>query len=338
MIYRYPKEVHDFVKAHCDGVRDGPLAEMTNEALGTKFTKSSMHSFRNNHGYRNNLGKLTREEVIERRYPPGMMDWIRGNSRGVGSKELAEAVNARFGTAFTPVKMKMFCQRHGIRRGVSGWFQKGHAPANKGRRQSEYCTPEAMERSRATQFKKGNVPWDKAPVGTVSVTAEGRVLKKVSDDGAQWDRWKCVSRLAWEESNGPIPEGMCVIHKDGDSRNNDTGNLALVTRSELLQLSKGGYRHGGPDVTDAALSMIRLKGRAREIRKGRNARRGAQDAPESIGTVNAANHAPMEPKAEDGAQEGDERHDGGGVQGGDKGPDGGTVPDDATVLPTGGTG
>lgn len=37
-----------------------------------------------------------------------------------------------------------------------GRFKKGHTPINKGLKQSEYMSPEGMERSKQTEFKKGN--------------------------------------------------------------------------------------------------------------------------------------------------------------------------------------
>lgn len=62
-VYRYPPEVHEFVKAHCRGMRDDDLAEACNAALGTEFTKSSMHAFRYNYGYKNGLPQKNERPV-----------------------------------------------------------------------------------------------------------------------------------------------------------------------------------------------------------------------------------------------------------------------------------
>jgi hypothetical protein len=37
-------------------------------------------------------------------------------------------------------------------------FLKGHAPYNKGQKMYKFCTPEAIERMKSTQFKKGHIP------------------------------------------------------------------------------------------------------------------------------------------------------------------------------------
>lgn len=39
------------------------------------------------------------------------------------------------------------------------------------------------------------------------------------------------ARRVWERTNGPIPCGMCVHHKDGDHTNNSISNLVLMDRS-----------------------------------------------------------------------------------------------------------
>ena len=86
-IYRYPPEVHEFVKSHCEKLRDDDLAEECNKALGTAFTAKSMKSFRNNWGYKNGKKQWTSEEYwkYQKHYPKGMYECVRDNSWGVSS-------------------------------------------------------------------------------------------------------------------------------------------------------------------------------------------------------------------------------------------------------------
>lgn len=45
---------------------------------------------------------------------------------------------------------------------------------------------------------------------------------------------KTVHRLVWEAWNGPIPHGLEIGHLDEDKKNNEIGNLRLMTRKENL--------------------------------------------------------------------------------------------------------
>lgn len=266
MIWSYPPEVHEFVKEWAPKLRDPELAEACNEALGTEFTASKMKTFRGNHGYRSGRKQWTKEEYwrYQNRYPKGMYEFIRDNSWGVSSKDMAEMVNEKFGTSFSPTMMKQFRQRHGIKSGVKGWFQKGHAPGNKGKHLEDYITdPERLEdvrrRISPTQFKKGQRPANEMPVGTVVVNSNGYKLRKKQMEGTLWERWEFLHRAVWEEHNGPIPEGMAITFKDSDRTNCDIDNLMLVTKGENAALTRLGWRFDDPDLTTAALGVIRLK-------------------------------------------------------------------------------
>ena len=269
-VYRYPQEVHDFVKKWAPKLRDQDLAEACNREFGTSFTASGMKSFRGNHGYRNGKKQWTKEEYwkYQTRYPKGLYEFVRDNSWGVSSKEMAKMVNERFGTSFTPGMMKQVRQRHGIRSGCTGWYQKGHPPGNKGLRQEDYMSPEAIEKTRATRFKKGDRPPNELPVGSVVVNSYGYKLRKRRMEGALWERWEFLHKAVWEERNGPVPEGMVVTFKDSDRLNCDIDNLILVTRGENAALTRLGYRFEDPDLTETGLNALRLKNKVRELRRG----------------------------------------------------------------------
>lgn len=262
MIYSYPQEVHDFVKANAPKMRDSMLAEECNRALGTHFTASTMKSFRGNHGYRNGKKQWSSEEYwkYQTRYPQGMYEFIRDNSWGASSKEMAEMVNEKFGTSFTQTMMKQFRQRHQIKSGVAGWYQKGHPPGTKGKTIEEICKhdPEKLARVRSTQFKKGDRPINEMPIGTVVANSQGYLIRKKQMEGGQWDRWEFLHRAVWEEHNGPVPDGMIIMFKDGNKQNCDISNLMLVSRGEIATMTKKGLRFEDPDLTEAAAGMVRL--------------------------------------------------------------------------------
>ena len=273
-VYRYPPEVHEFVQKWAPKLRDQELAAKCNAELGTNFTPAKMKAFRGNHGYRNYKKQWTPEEYwkYQTQYPQGMYEFIRDNSWGVSSKEMAEMVNEKFGTDFSPTQMKSFRQRHGIKSGCTGWYQKGHAPGNKGKKLEEYVMdPERVadikKRIAPTQFKKGHKANNELPLGTIVVTSDGYKIRKRSMTGDLWERWEFLHRAVWEEHNGPVPEGMMVSFRDSNRLNCDIDNLMLITRAENVTLTKMGFRFEDPDLTDAGLNLIRLKAAVKNAKK-----------------------------------------------------------------------
>ena len=72
-------------------------------------------------------------------------------------------------------------------------------------------------------------------------------------------------RIIWELFNGPIPEGMLIDHKDGNSRNNLIDNLRLATRQQNNSNSNKNKHHTLPKGITLNLSG---KYRARITHKG----------------------------------------------------------------------
>lgn len=270
-VYRYPQEIHDFVKKWSPKLRDNDLAEACNREFGTSFTAKSMKAFRGNHGYRNGKKQWTKEEYwkYQKRYPQGMYEFVRDNSWGVSSKEMAEMVNEKFGTNFTQNMMKQFRQRHGIKSGVTGWYQKGHPPGNKGMKQSDYMSPEAIEKSKATRFQKGNRPANELPVGSIVTNVYGYKLRKKQMEGTLWERWESLHRAVWEEHNGPVPEGKMVSFLDGDKGNCDIGNLVLIDNSVNMEMNRSRLRSSDAEITRTGVAIASLKVGIRQKKRGK---------------------------------------------------------------------
>jgi hypothetical protein len=275
MIYKYPDEIEDFVREWSPKMRDQELAAKVNETFGTDFTPGRMKAYRGNHGIRNYKKQLSKEEYwkYQTKYPQGMYEYIRDNSWGVSSKQMAERVKELFGYEMTPTCMKQFRQRHGIKSGVTGWYQKGHPPGNKGKKLEEYVgeerAAEIKKRISATQFKKGDRPVNEMPVGTIVVSSDGYKLRKKQMEGTIWERWEFLHRAVWEEHNGPIPEGMMITFKDSNKLNCDIDNLMMITKGENSALTRYGYRFEDPDLTEVGLAVVRLKQAAAKKRRSK---------------------------------------------------------------------
>jgi DNA-directed RNA polymerase subunit RPC12/RpoP len=121
--------------------------------------------------------------------------------------------------------------------GAARRFKKGHKAWNEGRK--GLCYPGSV----ATQFKKGQIRGSAArkyrPVGSVTLRNDnGKQYRwiKVKDDGSASEKYVPLARYRWEKVNGPLPDGMFVVHEDGDTLNDEPGNLVAVGRKGNLKL------------------------------------------------------------------------------------------------------
>lgn len=144
-----------------------------------------------------------------------------------------------------------------MRRDKLGRFQKGSKPWNKGTK--------GATKSNKTSFKKGDMPANTKPVGTIALrTNTGKQNEKYYYiKVANPNKWELLHRHIWEKEKGEIPKGYLVIFKDNDSLNVDISNLCLIKRSELVRLNNK-FSKVDRRLIDTTLNVIKLKS---EIRK-----------------------------------------------------------------------
>lgn len=73
----------------------------------------------------------------------------------------------------------------------------------------------------------------RVPVGTERAGKDGYVVIKVAEQPRvpmSKDNWRLKHVWLWEQTNGPLPDGMCVYFADGDKTNYDAENLVAVPR------------------------------------------------------------------------------------------------------------
>lgn len=146
----------------------------------------------------------------------------------------------------------------GIRRGT---FCKGHVPANKGQKMPETT----KEKVKETWFKKGHIPHNTREIGSELEDKGGFIFVKVKDTGKRYEMWRPKQLVIWEQyHNEKVPKGSFVTFLDGDKRNFDIKNLALITQSENVRMNQNGYRFSDAEITKAALNVVRLKIKIKE--------------------------------------------------------------------------
>ena len=163
--------------------------------------------------------------------------FIIDNVEGITLKELTKRFNEKFNLNVTENAIANRKNILGLRSGiVGGQFQKGHIPANKGKK--GYMTPEQYEKCKATMFKKGNIPANHRPIGSERIDKrDGSILVKVKDGQLQ-KNWMSKGRYIYEQAHGKIPAGHKVIFADGDHSNFDLDNLILVSNAEELIMNQ----------------------------------------------------------------------------------------------------
>jgi HNH endonuclease len=159
-------------------------------------------------------------------------EFIRTHAHGLSNQALTELVNDNFKLNVTRQQIKTFKKNHKISSGLTGRFQKGHIPINKGKR-GLY-----NKGGNRTSFKPGVRPNNYKPVGTERIDRDGYLLIKVNDDGPWHKRWRHKHKVLWEAVNGPVPKGHCLIFLDSNKENIVLENLQLITRKKLARMNQ----------------------------------------------------------------------------------------------------
>ena len=235
MAFRYTADMKAFLKKGYLTLDYMALTVAFNAEFGLNKRPEQVRSAIRNFGYRSGPDKVPAPRAT---YPENQLNWLREHYPLLTITKLTPAFNAAFGTDKTEAQIFGCVKRYGIKSGRTGTFQKGHVPVNKGKK-----GPPPKGKQLNTIFKKGQAPRNKKPIGHERIDSQdGYVYVKTDQKnpwtGAQgWYRQKHV--VTWEQHNGPVPKGHCVLLKDGNKQNcSDINNLMLVTRGQLAQLNK----------------------------------------------------------------------------------------------------
>lgn len=249
MARRYSDDVHEFIRKHVEGTTTKELCRMLKEATGVEMSEGAMKSYKTNHKLKSGTPCGLSKDHPSEQFPQHIKDYIAENYKGVGPKEMAERLNRRFGTDYTVKQIAAYYKNHGHNSGLTGRFQPGHVPANKG------THPPTHGRMAETQFRAGHTPHNKLPIGSIIMKADGYMWQKLGEGARDW-RQKHL--LVWEEAHGPIPDGHVITFKDGDKTNYDLDNLALITMAESIELTRRGLRTKDKQLTETGILIARL--------------------------------------------------------------------------------
>lgn len=172
----------------------------------------------------------------------------------------------------TPGNLNALRKREGLKTGRTGRFEKGAAPANKGKKMPFNA------KSAATQFKAGQLPHNHQGAGHERVDSKDGYVVLIVDEPNPWTgaatRPVHKHRWLWERVNGPIPDGHALKCLDGDKRNTDPSNWELVPRALLPRLNGRfgrDYDSAPAELKPTIMAVTRLEHAARTMARGKAA-------------------------------------------------------------------
>lgn len=121
-------------------------------------------------------------------------------------------------------------------------FKKGQTPPNKGKKLSEFMSEEAIEKTKATRFRKGRVPHNHKLIGYERINRDGYIEVKVRDE-KHTRNFELKHRFIWEKHNGKIPKGYNIQFKDGNRQNCKIENLYMISRADQVATENSIHRY-----------------------------------------------------------------------------------------------
>jgi hypothetical protein len=199
------------------------------------------------------------------KYTNEQAQFLRDNYPGRSAVELTAMFNDRFETDKTTGQVGSFVKNRGIVSGLTCRFEKGHKPWNTGTK--------GLTGANVTSFKNGHVPANQKPLHAErTCSKDGYILIKIGEQDPHTGfptRHKHKHVHIWEQTHGPVPEGMIVAFRDSDKLNIEPENLMLISRAELLRLNKNGYKDTPDELKPSVLALSKLEAKTFDARTKR---------------------------------------------------------------------
>lgn len=223
-----------FIIDHYESLSDTQIAKH----LGV--SKATVCSYRKRKGL-----YVSREEILRRRSAgmtgkttstPEMDKIIKRDYLKIPSKTLAAALGKS--DCFLRKRMEqlglVIPEEIIQKRKENSRIKKGAIPPNKGKKQSEYMTPEQIEKTKATRFKKGQMIHNEAKDGNIRIrhSHKSRNLPPYKWIRISKGKWEMLHVHNWEKEHGPVPKGNIIVFRTRDTMNCELDNLEMITRAE----------------------------------------------------------------------------------------------------------
>lgn len=247
------QEIIEFIQKNAsEEIPRGEMRKMIIKKFGIEVSKDWVR-----HKYRkyglpslpgNNQNRLLTKEQAEY-----MISIIPGRY----STQIAQMMNEKYGLDLTSNMVRQWKKNNKTPSGIDTRYRSGRKCAIKGKKWDEFMPVESQANSRKTQFKKGNIPANHAPIGTITTRSEYKWIK--IRDGYQEKNWMLLHRYVWEQANGPIPKGYRIMFRDGNPLNCSLDNLKLVDEKVIAIAATRFGMSNDAELNEAILKAAELK-------------------------------------------------------------------------------
>jgi hypothetical protein len=135
--------------------------------------------------------------------------------------------------------------------GFNTFFKKGQVPFNKGLKQSEFMSKEAIKKTAKTRFKKGQVPHNTKEDGVI-IPRKDKSGKTYLYIRESLGVWKLYHRTIWEQHHGKLKRNEVVRFRDGNQMNCAIENLFMVSMADNMKMNS---IHQYPDDLKQAIKL-----------------------------------------------------------------------------------
>ena len=184
-------------------------------------------------------------------------EYLKKVTPGHTYKEIEKLMNEKFEFNFTTGMIKNAIGRYKLNTGLTGRFDKGHVPPNKGKKGFIH------ENAKKNWYQKGHEPTNHREVGSERVNIYGYTEIKVAEP----NKWKLKHNIIWERKNGPVPKGYVLIFGDSNKGNLDINNLILVSKKQLLTLNRYKLIQDDADLTRTAIMIVDIQHKISDLKK-----------------------------------------------------------------------
>ena len=170
----YTEEQKEFFRNFIPGHTTAEVVAEFNRRFEQKTTISKVKAYKVNNHIKSGTFK-GKPKGDSKMFPRKIREFIQENNKGKTALQMAELLNATFGTSYTTGQIKSIRNRMHLDSGLTGHFEKNHVPANKGKK--GWCA----SGSEKGWFKKGHRPLNSVPVGTEVMSALGYLKIKIGE-------------------------------------------------------------------------------------------------------------------------------------------------------------